>query len=553
MTTANPIYCLCQKPYNEGDFMIECDKCKGWYHGRCVGIIENDSEYIEIYYCQVCLKESDKEIDQLRRTVEELTETTTKKQIIIEERMDKIEQLKNDLKIMRVEVKEQDEEINLLKLNIENKDKNIKMHQGENRCISKKLNQCEMKIKELENEENEKVLSIDEKHEENNGNIDAANYDCNNRLNSLANDYHEFKKYTLDTFSKIMKDNQQLLKNNNVEFNECHNTNVQNTNDITYTSNCNTLGQSKSYHEQNTVFTDQWKDVRRRKSNQGFNNIKKSRDLRNNSLLIDKTNSQNNGDYNSNLKLTNRFKSLQFSNNNLTPEFGETCSDEVNDENIEYINSNTKYRSTKVTSRPQTVVNLYPDRDTLSKTVRPGHHASFTDAVKTGRKTAIFSTSITKGIRIQDFNEIYRSGSACFRRFHGSRANGMKYHVIPTMIEEKPEVVVIHTGGNDLRTPKNNPVSVDSIVNSIIDAGKACEAYGAKRIIISGVIIRKTGYMETRRREINNLLKDLCYKNGYLFIDNDLIIQDNLYDGVHLNEEGSVILAKNILHALNNL
>ena len=38
-------------------------------------------------------------------------------------RTNKIEQLKNDLKIMRVEVKEQDEEINLLKLNIENKDK----------------------------------------------------------------------------------------------------------------------------------------------------------------------------------------------------------------------------------------------------------------------------------------------------------------------------------------------------------------------------------------------------------------------------------------------
>ena len=59
--------------------------------------------------------------------------------------------------------------------------------------------------------------------------------------------------------------------------------------------------------------------------------------------------------------------------------------------------------------------------------------------------------------------------------------------------------------------------------------------------------------METRRREINNLLKDLCHENGYFFIDNDLIKRDNLYDGVHLNEEGSVILANNILHALDSL
>ena len=337
-----------------------------------------------------------------------------------------------------------------------------------------------------------------------------------NKQTAIINNNMEISGEKVNNVSK--KSSFAVKDNGNVT-----NTNVQNTNEITHMSN--TLGQSKLYQEQNTVFTDEWKDVQQ-------------------------TNSQNNVDYNCNLNLTNGFKSLQFSNNNLTPEFGETCCDVVNDENIEYTNSSTKYRS-KGTSRPQTVVNLYPDRDTLLKTVRPGHHASYTDAVIIGRKTAIFSTSITKGIRIKDFNEIYRSGSACFRRFHGSRANGMKYHVIPTMIEEKPEVIVIHTGGNDLRTPKNNPISVETIVNSIIDAGKVCESYGAKCIIISGVIIRNTGYMETRRREINNLLKG--YKNGYLFIDNDLIKRDNLYDGVHLNEEGSVILAKNILHALNNL
>ena len=28
------LYCLCKKPYEENQFMIQCDVCKDWFHGR---------------------------------------------------------------------------------------------------------------------------------------------------------------------------------------------------------------------------------------------------------------------------------------------------------------------------------------------------------------------------------------------------------------------------------------------------------------------------------------------------------------------------------------
>ncbi len=28
------LYCLCRRPYQESEFMIECDVCKDWFHGR---------------------------------------------------------------------------------------------------------------------------------------------------------------------------------------------------------------------------------------------------------------------------------------------------------------------------------------------------------------------------------------------------------------------------------------------------------------------------------------------------------------------------------------
>lgn len=29
-----PVYCLCRLPYDVTRFMIECDMCQDWFHGR---------------------------------------------------------------------------------------------------------------------------------------------------------------------------------------------------------------------------------------------------------------------------------------------------------------------------------------------------------------------------------------------------------------------------------------------------------------------------------------------------------------------------------------
>jgi len=28
------VYCLCRRPYEEDEFMIQCDVCNDWFHGR---------------------------------------------------------------------------------------------------------------------------------------------------------------------------------------------------------------------------------------------------------------------------------------------------------------------------------------------------------------------------------------------------------------------------------------------------------------------------------------------------------------------------------------
>ncbi|XP_077428882.1 lysine-specific demethylase phf2 isoform X2 [Vanacampus margaritifer] len=51
-----PVYCICRLPYDVTQFMIECDACKDWFHGSCVGVDEEDAPDIDIYHCPNCEK-----------------------------------------------------------------------------------------------------------------------------------------------------------------------------------------------------------------------------------------------------------------------------------------------------------------------------------------------------------------------------------------------------------------------------------------------------------------------------------------------------------------
>lgn len=47
------MYCLCRRPDN-GDFMIGCDFCPEWYHGKCVGVSRKQAAGIKRYSCPKC-------------------------------------------------------------------------------------------------------------------------------------------------------------------------------------------------------------------------------------------------------------------------------------------------------------------------------------------------------------------------------------------------------------------------------------------------------------------------------------------------------------------
>ena len=48
--------CICKKPLNPDQLYIKCDKCNGWFHPKCCGIDEKDSNKINNFVCPNCNK-----------------------------------------------------------------------------------------------------------------------------------------------------------------------------------------------------------------------------------------------------------------------------------------------------------------------------------------------------------------------------------------------------------------------------------------------------------------------------------------------------------------
>ena len=61
-TTTFSVFCHCRLSYEEGDTMIECDRCKSWYHQECENISSSRWQKLEesnmAYICSMCQQSS---------------------------------------------------------------------------------------------------------------------------------------------------------------------------------------------------------------------------------------------------------------------------------------------------------------------------------------------------------------------------------------------------------------------------------------------------------------------------------------------------------------
>ena len=82
------------------------------------------------------------------------------------------------------------------------------------------------------------------------------------------------------------------------------------------------------------------------------------------------------------------------------------------------------------------------------------------------------------------------SVSACIWDFRGATIKHLKHHVLPHLVDDTPDIAVLHGGYNDLGYKKKEALSTDDTANAILEIGKLCQSHGVKDIFISSLYAR---------------------------------------------------------------
>ena len=175
----------------------------------------------------------------------------------------------------------------------------------------------------------------------------------------------------------------------------------------------------------------------------------------------------------------------------------------------------------------------------------PGNSLYSTRA-KSGKKVCILADSICKGVKMKELNQYILNGYAYRKTFEGATSNELAHYSVLTLIKDKPDIVIINIGANDLYEMEAN-----HIYENIMKIVDLCKSYGVNEIFVSGLIFRQSHQQKVS--EVNNFLFLNQVANDYIYIDNEKIGMEHLWnDKIHLNKTGTIILANNFINILND-
>ena len=131
----------------------------------------------------------------------------------------------------------------------------------------------------------------------------------------------------------------------------------------------------------------------------------------------------------------------------------------------------------------------------------------------------------------------------------GANSDDLKDYIKPTL-KKKPDAIIIHIGTNDIQ---NN--NIDTLANIKEITAHIHKHSQTTKVSISSIIHREDkAYLNQKIDYLNNELFELCKGNGLCFIDNQNITLAELNGSMlHLNRQGTITLAKNIIQHVQQM
>ena len=147
----------------------------------------------------------------------------------------------------------------------------------------------------------------------------------------------------------------------------------------------------------------------------------------------------------------------------------------------------------KRNDRPNPIIGHISENDNSSwqQRIVPGN-SKYSDTVRNGKKTFIVGTSMVKSIRMREVNSQSQNLFGKLRLFPGATLKHLRYCIVPSLIDETPNRIILHGGCNDVNNKNSTP---EKIANEIADVAILCRDYGDKDVFISAMFCRSDKFL----------------------------------------------------------
>ena len=106
----------------------------------------------------------------------------------------------------------------------------------------------------------------------------------------------------------------------------------------------------------------------------------------------------------------------------------------------------------------------------------------------------------------------------------------MLHSIDPTLEERNFEATIIHIGINDILFDSSSR-QINLLLRNIKETGKKCKSYKVKCIFISSLTFN-TRTCPKLLNEVNEMIEKVCLENGYHFIEDGNVYENDLFKDV---------------------
>jgi len=112
---------------------------------------------------------------------------------------------------------------------------------------------------------------------------------------------------------------------------------------------------------------------------------------------------------------------------------------------------------------------------------------------KEKKKVILIGDSHVKRINKELFNFALEKDDvkAFLNNFDGATSRKLNHHILPTLHEEQPDMVIIHVGTNDINEKTISSTLPIEIAKRIINIGNTCKRFGIRNVAYSSILPRK--------------------------------------------------------------